>query len=252
MRSGKREAKRRRGGLAAPLRRLLLAVPVAVVSLGATTDAQETEALGRVVEKAKTPVPPGHSVVGTGFFVSPTRIVTSGHVLAGCASFMVENPTLGAVKARLVGIESARDIALLLVDRESRSWLSATDGKPPRSGTPLAVIGYPFSYGGRGVPVAFEGRMGTLAADAAGVPIVRFNAHLPPGLSGAPLLDADNCVVGVVVGLIKGRDFNAVATAATSLPDYLRPLGAGVPHYRNDTRNSDAWPQDAIVQVKCN
>ena len=78
-------------------------------------------AAGSVLKIAGTAFQCGQNQTGTGFVVSPGRVVTNAHVVAGVSQPVVEVPGGGAMPGRVVYFDSQHDLAVL-----------AVDGLPPR------------------------------------------------------------------------------------------------------------------------
>ncbi|MDA2915127.1 trypsin-like peptidase domain-containing protein, partial [Acidobacteriia bacterium AH_259_A11_L15] len=58
----------------------------------------------------------GQSQTGTGFAITPTRVVTNAHVIAGVSEPSVEMATGEVVTGRTVYFNPANDLAVLAVD----------------------------------------------------------------------------------------------------------------------------------------
>jgi S1-C subfamily serine protease len=140
-------------------------------------------------------------VEGTGFVYAPERVMTNAHVVAG-----VDEPTviLGdgdeSLRARVVGFDPARDVAVLLVpglDAAPLGFSSASRGDE------AVVAGYPESGPFAAVPARVRGETrargndiynsGTVVRE-----IYSLFTTVRPGNSGGPLLAADGSVYGVI------------------------------------------------------
>lgn len=145
------------------------------------------------------PAPSGPSS-GTGFFVTPMRLVTNAHVVQGCLDVMVavgQNRGLGRVLAR----DAANDVALIKI--ETMNGATAKFRSGVRLGEDVAAFGFPLSgflsAGGnftRGSVTATAG----LRDDTSRLQV---SAPVQPGNSGGPLLDESGNVVGVVASQLK-------------------------------------------------
>jgi S1-C subfamily serine protease len=183
----------------------------------------QTESLPRVVYP-ETPPPgahkPGTAVAGTGFFVaSDGSLLTAAHVVTDCKATRIASTLVHPTDARLIALDSKRDVALLRADRVAPP-ATLPIGRPASPAGRLFVLGYP-ANGGVLVPTE---TWGTLE-----------NAHLQPappdfidprrliwaaapevahGFSGGPMLDPRNgTVVGIVRGMVDSARLHAERTA---------------------------------------
>jgi S1-C subfamily serine protease len=154
---------------------------------------------------------------GTGFVLSPDRVMTNAHVVAGANSVTVEasgNP----FDATVVSYDPTIDIAILAVPNLPPGPLTFANA-PAKSGTEAIVMGYP---GGGGF-VATPARIRELI-ELSGPDIYRtatinrevytVRASVEQGNSGGPLIDLDGNVLGVVFGAaVDDNDTGFVLTA---------------------------------------
>ncbi len=154
---------------------------------------------------------------GTGFVLSPDRVMTNAHVVAGANSVTVEasgNP----YDATVVSYDPTVDIAILAVPNLPPGPLAFASA-PAKSGTEAIVMGYP---GGGGF-VATPARIRELI-ELSGPDIYRtatvnrevytVRASVEQGNSGGPLIDLDGNVLGVVFGAaVDDNDTGFVLTA---------------------------------------
>jgi S1-C subfamily serine protease len=154
---------------------------------------------------------------GTGFVLSPDRVMTNAHVVAGANSVTVEasgNP----YDASVVSYDPTVDIAILAVPNLPPGPLAFASA-PAKSGTEAIVLGYP---GGGGF-VATPARIRELI-ELSGPDIYRtttvnrevytVRASVEQGNSGGPLIDLDGNVLGVVFGAaVDDNDTGFVLTA---------------------------------------
>jgi S1-C subfamily serine protease len=154
---------------------------------------------------------------GTGFVLSPDRVMTNAHVVAGANSVTVEasgNP----YDATVVSYDPTVDIAILAVPNLPPGPLAFASA-PAKSGTEAIVMGYP---GGGGF-VATPARIRELI-ELSGPDIYRtatvnrevytVRASVEQGNSGGPMIDLDGNVLGVVFGAaVDDNDTGFVLTA---------------------------------------
>jgi S1-C subfamily serine protease len=167
----------------------------------------------------------GHEQLGTGFFVTPTAVVTNAHVVAGGDTISV---ALGGrtYEARLTLYDPRQDIALLLVPTASAPALRLAD-TPPERGTEAAALGHP-----GGGPLQLIPAVVTAEFDAAGPDIygsgsvtraiIELRADVRRGDSGGPLLTAPGVVGGIVFGASRVDTGVGYALAASSVATEIR------------------------------
>lgn len=163
--------------------------------------------------------------LGTGFFVSPTRIVTNQHVVA-------DNLT---VTLRLAGGQQSRG---RVVGRSLDADLALVESDVPFTGTPLALRPVAGVRPGEEVLAIGSPAVGRSALESSvtrgiisgirsmnGFAVLQTDAALNPGNSGGPLVDGSGRVVGV--NTIKAVRQESIAFAVAS--DYAQALLEGRP-----------------------
>ena len=141
--------------------------------------------------------------VGSGFFISPTHVVTNAHVVAGGTATTV---TIGGGvhAAAVVAFDPDADLALLHVPT-GRSPALQLSSEPPQRGVRGAAIGYPGGGDLSIAPVAVTAsyHIGGPNIYGDGVverSVVEMRTQVQPGNSGGPLVVAPGAVGGVVFG----------------------------------------------------
>jgi S1-C subfamily serine protease len=151
-----------------------------------------------VVRVSTTSTRCGSSSLGSGVVVSPGRVATNAHVVAGAGRITVGSANDRANRgARLVYLDPANDIAILHVpglESPVPRWVA----EAPR-GMDAVVAGYP----GGGPLTLGEARVRgqILVADDQGSgsrEVHVFRGLVRPGNSGGALLDLDGSVLGLV------------------------------------------------------
>jgi S1-C subfamily serine protease len=154
---------------------------------------------------------------GSGFVLSPDRVMTNAHVVAGATTVNVEasgNP----YDATVVSYDPIVDIAILSVPNLPVKPLAFADTQAP-AGTGTIVMGYP----GGGAFIATPARIRELI-ELEGPDIYRtatirrevytLRAAVDQGNSGGPLIDVNGRVLGVVFGVdVDDNDTGFVLTA---------------------------------------
>jgi S1-C subfamily serine protease len=158
-------------------------------------------AAGSVLKIAGTAYQCGQNQTGTGFVVSPGRVVTNAHVVAGVSQPVVEVPDGGALPGRVVYFDSKRDLAVLAVEGLTTESLGLSPDLP--AGTAAAFAGYPHGGPFQSKPATVQGISTVLVPDIYGhdpVPdeVYKIAGDVQPGNSGGPLLTTGGQVAGVI------------------------------------------------------
>ncbi|GAB2763099.1 MarP family serine protease [Sinomonas soli] len=170
----------------------------------------------------------GQNQTGSGFVVSPGRIVTNAHVVAGVSEPVVELPGGGARSGRVVYFDAVHDLAVVAVDGLGVAPLQLTGTSP--AGTSAAFGGYPLGGPYQLRPAVVQGTTTVLAPDIYGtneVPknVYQISGNVQQGNSGGPLMTLDGRVTGVVFA--KSDSTANVGYAITM--EELAPVAAKAP-----------------------
>ncbi|GAA2057105.1 MarP family serine protease [Williamsia deligens] len=140
---------------------------------------------------------------GSGFVVSPERVMTNAHVVAGTRTLRVESQD-GTLDATVVLFDPSTDIAILDVPGLTAPALRFAD-RPASTGDDAIALGYPEA----GPYTASPERIREVV-DLSGPDIYRdsqvrrevytVRGSIRQGNSGGPLIDSDGRVLGVVFG----------------------------------------------------
>jgi S1-C subfamily serine protease len=154
---------------------------------------------------------------GTGFAISPDRVMTNAHVVSGANNVTVE-ASGDPYDATVVSYDPAVDIAILAVPHLPPGPLPFANA-PAMPGTDAIVMGYP----GGGAFVATPARIRELIQlngpdiyNSATVnrEVYTVRASVEQGNTGGPLIDLNGQVLGVVFGsATDGSDTGFVLTA---------------------------------------
>lgn len=201
----------------------------------------DTPALNRAAESvlkiAGTAFECGQNQTGTGFVVSPGRVVTNAHVVAGVSQPVVEVPGGAAMPGRVVYFDTRHDLAVLAVDGLAAEPLELSPDLP--NGSPAAFAGYPHGGPLQSNPATVQDITTVLVPDIYGnspapEEIYRLAGDVQPGNSGGPLLTTEGLVAGVIFAkatsdadlgfAITMDDLNPVASQA---PGLSAPVSSG-------------------------
>ena len=137
---------------------------------------------------------------GSGWVLSPGRIVTNAHVVAGADTIEVQSQRQ-RLRGQVIVFDARRDLAVISVPGLDAPALSL--GGPLSRGDSGAIAGFPLDGPYRVVPARVRDTIDARGLDIyAADPVVReiysLNTTVRPGNSGGPLVDAQGRVVGVV------------------------------------------------------
>jgi S1-C subfamily serine protease len=151
---------------------------------------------------------PGMGSAGTGIVLGDRgEVLTNNHVIRGAVKIRVTTPDGRRYAARVVGTDATHDLAVLEV-RGARNLAPARLGDSSRLALRQRIRAVGNAKGAGGAPAVARGRVTGLnrsisTAGEIGLAsehlkgLIRTDAHLEPGYSGGPLVDAAGRVVGV-------------------------------------------------------
>jgi S1-C subfamily serine protease len=146
---------------------------------------------------------------GTGFVISPQRVMTNAHVVAGTDQVSVETDS-GQLAARVVRYDPAIDVAILMVpDLNIRALPFAS--REGANGDDGIVLGYPLDGPYTASPARIRERINLRGPDIYDANTVTrdvftVRAKVQSGNSGGPLVDPSGNVLGVVFGAAVDND----------------------------------------------
>ena len=146
--------------------------------------------------------------LGSGFIISPDGyIVTNNHLIAGENGGTVDTVTVimtdrKEYSARIIGRDTASDLALLKIDGANLPFVNWGDSTRARVGDWVVAIGNPYGLGGTvtaGIISALHrGITGAGAYDR----YIQTDASINMGNSGGPMFDLNGNVIGINSALI--------------------------------------------------
>jgi S1-C subfamily serine protease/uncharacterized membrane protein required for colicin V production len=162
---------------------------------------------------------------GTGFVISPERMMTNAHVVAGTSEVSVETDD-GALDARVVHYDPNTDVAILAVPGLAASALPFAD-EPAQSGQDGIVLGYPLDGPYTASPARVRDRINLTGPDIYDASTVNrevftLRALVRSGNSGGPLVDTRGRVIGVIFGAAVDESETGFALTADEVDDELR------------------------------
>jgi S1-C subfamily serine protease/uncharacterized membrane protein required for colicin V production len=174
---------------------------------------------------------------GSGFVVSPERVMTNAHVVAGTDEVTVETVD-DRLEARVVHYDPETDVAVLSVPGLTAPVLPFAN-QPATSGQDGIVLGYPLDgpYTANGARVRDRISLtGPDIYDSATVnrEVFTLRALVRSGNSGGPLVDTQGRVIGVIFGAAVDESETGFALTAAEVhdevaaaPNMSRTVGTG-------------------------
>lgn len=171
----------------------------------APTGPTDSQALQRaaqsVVKISGTAYACGQNQSGSGFVVSPGRVVTNAHVVSGVTQPVVEAPNGQAIEATVVFFDPHHDLAVLAVRGLDVAPIAM--GDVLGTGADAVVDGYPyggpFTTGAARVLAVTRSSVDDVGDSGQTVrEIYSLSADVKPGNSGGPLLAVDGRIAGIV------------------------------------------------------
>ncbi len=138
-------------------------------------------------------------VTGTGFGVDEHTLITAGHVVEGSRSIEITTYDGQTIEATALGSTTVADLAIIAVEESLPAFGELAEADPSISDA-VTIVGYP--GGGRLTTT----RAVVITTDPEDVdpevgPAFGATVVLEPGMSGAPVLNSDGQVVGVIYGV---------------------------------------------------
>jgi S1-C subfamily serine protease len=143
---------------------------------------------------------------GSGFvFDREGHILTNNHVIAGARQVEVTTSDKKKYKARVIGTDPIRDLAVIQISAEKVTPVVLGDSKSLMVGQKVYAIGNPFGLSGtmtRGIISSIRSVNGPegSAIDEA----IQTDAAINPGNSGGPLLNSRGEVIGINTLILTG------------------------------------------------
>ncbi len=158
---------------------------------------------------------------GSGVVISEDGLIlTNAHVVAGSESVQVGFASGRTAPARLLAVDEASDLALIVVSVRGLRAIPFAD-RPPAPGATAFVVG---NRGGRGHQIAWA-RIGTHRRVRVGARPLEFwgevEALVGPGNSGGAVLNHDGELIGIPSLLLRYTDQGTLAVGPHSAGLYI-------------------------------
>jgi S1-C subfamily serine protease len=131
---------------------------------------------------------------GSGFFVSPDRIVTNLHVVRNAGSIRIKTFEGRAITVQtVVATDASADLALLQTERCPDAKTLLVEDATPVEGEAITVISSPQGSHWK----VTHGRVGTMWQFEGAGARIQITASIFPGSSGGPVLNQQGRVIGI-------------------------------------------------------
>lgn len=135
--------------------------------------------------------------IGSGFIISPDGyLLTASHVVKDADKIIVRDVKLHEWKAKVIGIDSLIDVALLKVDAVDLPVATMGNSDQLKVGQWVLAIGQPFGLDYTAT-VGIVSALGRNLPHDTYVPFIQTDVALNPGNSGGPLYNLDGAVIGI-------------------------------------------------------
>ncbi len=135
--------------------------------------------------------------LGSGFIISADGLIlTNAHVVREAKDVTVKLSDRREYTAKVLGIDTATDIAVLRIDAKNLPVVRLGDPKTLEVGDPVLAIGAPYGLEETATSGIVSAKGRSLPGDAV-VPFIQTDAAVNPGNSGGPLFDGSGSVVGI-------------------------------------------------------
>ena len=135
--------------------------------------------------------------LGSGFIISSDGLIlTNAHVVREAKDVTVKLSDRREFSAKVLGIDTTTDIAVLRIDAHDLPVVRLGDPKSLEVGDPVLAIGAPYGLEQTATQGIVSAKGRSLPGDAV-VPFIQTDAAVNPGNSGGPLFDGTGSVVGI-------------------------------------------------------
>jgi serine protease Do len=135
--------------------------------------------------------------LGSGFIISPDGLIlTNAHVVRDAKRVTVKLADRREFKAKVLGIDTATDIAVLKIDAHNLPTVRVGDSKQLQVGDYVLAIGQPYGFEESATAGIVSAKGRSLPGDSY-VPFIQTDVAVNPGNSGGPLFDSSGAVVGI-------------------------------------------------------
>ena len=157
---------------------------------------------------------------GSGVFIDAQgHILTNAHVVQGAQQLQVVYNDGSKVSAKLVGADTAADIAVIQVSGQVPAYLSLGDSSALQLGETVVAIGNPLGDYSGSVTAGVVSGLNRSVQGSGHSGLIQTDAAINHGNSGGPLLNLDGQIVGI----------NTLAVQQSSDGQIAEGLGFAIP-----------------------
>jgi serine protease Do len=166
------------------------------------------------------------TIVGSGFIVeSEGYALTNAHVVDGTATIVATLDSGQKVPARLLGLDSVLDVAVLKLDTQRPQPAARLgDSATVRVGDEVVAIGNPIGFDQTMTRGIVSGINRILPNSTTDEPMLQTDAPINPGNSGGPLVDRCGTVVGINTLISSDAQNISFAIPINSVKTIIRDL----------------------------
>lgn len=168
---------------------------------------------------------------GSGFIIGKDGLIlTNAHVVRDADEVTVKLSDRREYKAKVLGSDSATDVAVLKINAENLPIVSLGNPSQLGVGDYVLAIGSPFGFEQSATAGIVSAKGRSLPGDA-NVPFIQTDVAVNPGNSGGPLFDASGAVVGInsqiysQTGGYQGLSFAIPIDVASRVKDQIVSTG---------------------------
>ena len=161
----------------------------------------------------------GLSGIGSGavFDAEKGYVITNAHVVAGSDGVLINMPDGRTLKARLVGLDTPTDIAVLQAEDMNVSAVTTANSDNLRVGDVVFAVGYPLGLE-QSLSLGVISGLGRSTSGESLQDFIQTDAAINSGNSGGPLLDSQGRLVGVNTAILsKGGGSNGIGFSVPSI-----------------------------------
>jgi len=153
-------------------------------------------------------------------------VITNAHVVNEGEGFLINVPDGRVLEARLIGMDTPTDIAVLQADDLRVSALTIADSDNLRVGDIVFAIGYPLGLE-QSLSLGVVSGLGRSNSGNGLQDFIQTDAAINSGNSGGPLLDSNGHLVGINTAIVSrsggnnGIGFSVPIALATQVTDQL-------------------------------
>jgi serine protease Do len=142
--------------------------------------------------------------MGSGFIIDPDGIIlTNAHVVQNASDITVRLPDRREYKAKLVGIDTPTDTAVLRIDAHQLPSVRTSDPSNSNVGDWVLAIGSPYGFE-NSVSAGIISAKGRTLPDEGYIPFIQTDVAVNPGNSGGPLINLKGEVIAMNSQIVSG------------------------------------------------